>query len=325
MKKILITGGSGFIGINLIKALVERDYDVVNIDIRNTQYSTQNIHYSKINLLDANELKSFFRDYNPQYVIHLAARTDLDGQKLEDYSVNSVGTKNLVEAISSVGTVERCIFTTSKLVCRPGYLPCNAEDYAPHTLYGESKVLSEKIIRQSDLPCTWCIGRPSSIWGPWFGVPYRDFFINVAKGRYWHPGGVNPPKSFGYVGNVIHQILSLLDAPKEKIHANTFYWSDYEATTIKGWADCISMKIRGEKTKEVPELLIKAIALGGDLLKKAGVSNPPLTSFRLRNIKTDTTTGVSLDAMKEISGPLPYTLEQGVNETVLWMRTQKLI
>lgn len=37
-------------------------------------------------------------------------------------------------------------------------------------------------------PCDWCIIRPTSIWGPWFGVPYRNFFDMVMHRMYFQIG-----------------------------------------------------------------------------------------------------------------------------------------
>ncbi len=54
-------------------------------------------------------------------------------------------------------------------------------------------------------------------------------------------------------------------------------------------------------------------------MKLAGFTEPPLTSFRLRNMWADTT-GIPLDATRLLTGPLPYTMEQGVRETIAWLR-----
>lgn len=324
MYKILVTGGSGFIGTNLIEYLIKKNFYTINMDIAEPRKKSHKKYFKQNDILNVEKTKNFINSIRPDFIIHLAARTDLDGETLSDYSVNTVGTQNIIEAIQSTNSVKRCLFTTSKLVCHSEYVPNHDEDYSPHTLYGESKVIAEKIIRKSNIGCTWCIGRPSSIWGPWFDIPYLDFFKNVSKGRYWHPGGINPAKSFGYVGNVVHQIVSLLFAPDRKVHKKTFYWSDYESITIKQWADCISEKLNHKTIKEIPEIFFKILAFGGDILKIIGVNNPPLTSFRLKNIKADTS-GIPLDEMNAISGPLPYNYEQGVEETIGWLKRQNFI
>ena len=324
-KRILVTGGSGFIGTNLAARMLDKKFDVLSIDEKEPQDVKHATVFKKIDILDAEALAKVFAEFSPSDVVHLAARTGLNGKALADYSANTIGVANLLLAISKQSSVKRCIFTSSKLVCRTGYTPRHDKDYQPDTLYGESKVEGEKIVRSSEsLRCDWCIVRPSSIWGPWFGVPYRGFFLTVAKGLYFHPGKVNPPKSFGYVGNVVYQIEKLLEAPRDVVQGRVFYLSDYDEFTIWKWADTISLKIGNKKVKTLPESLVKLVALSGDMLKKIGVKNPSLTTFRLKNMRADTT-GIPLEPIKELTGPLPYTMEQGVDQTITWLKDQKLV
>jgi nucleoside-diphosphate-sugar epimerase len=326
MKKVLITGGSGFIGTNLVNRFLHRpETAVLSIDIKPAVHPGHADTYRHIDIRDREELTEAFCSFQPDVVVHLAARTDLDGASLDEYRANTAGVENVIDAVSAAGSVKRCIFCSSKLVCKNGYCPRDDQDYCPDTLYGESKVLGEKIVRNSTkLKCEWCLVRPTSIWGPWLGIPYRGFFQAVARKRYFHPGSIDPPKGFGYVGNVIHQIVTLLDAPAEQIVGKTFYLSDYQEYTIRQWADTISMKLHGTRVRAIPTPVVRAAAVCGDLAKAFGMKNPPLTSFRLRNMWQDTA-AIPLDSMKEISGPLPYTMEQGVDETVDWMKRRNLI
>ncbi|MCA9268386.1 MAG: NAD(P)-dependent oxidoreductase [Planctomycetales bacterium] len=76
----------------------------------------------------------------------------------------------------------------------------SVEETCPDTVYGRRKVTGERIVRGSDrLACSWCIVRPTSIWGPWADVPYGRFFRLIERGLYFHPGSADPPRSFGYV------------------------------------------------------------------------------------------------------------------------------
>ena len=111
----------------------------------------------------------------------MAARTDLDGQSLEDYAANIKGVENIVNVINKIESVNKIIFTSSRLVCEIGYNPKDELDYKPSTVYGESKILGEKIVRASKIKNTdWLIVRPTSLWGPWFGIPYKSFFDIIA-------------------------------------------------------------------------------------------------------------------------------------------------
>ena len=190
MIKILITGGSGFIGTNLIEYfLFNQNIELLSIDIEKPKISAHNRIWKPINICDKESVVSIFRAFQPEIVIHLAARTDLRGVTLQDYDANMSGVSNVLAAINEAGSVQRAIFASSMYVCEPGYMPKDFEDYAPHTLYGESKVETEKRIKKANpTTYTWSIIRPTSIWGPWFGEPYDKFFHIVLKHMYFHMG-----------------------------------------------------------------------------------------------------------------------------------------
>lgn len=319
LTKILITGASGFIGSNVIEYYSRTGYSVLNFDISSPKNKKQFHHWKKVDILDYNSLKSETLSFQPDIVIHLAARTDLQGNDLKDYDSNTNGTRNLIEILNQTPSVKRVIFTSSMLVCSPGYIPKHPSDYAPSTVYGESKVLMEKIIQESSHNYEWAIVRPTSIWGPGFGEPYRNFFEMVINKRYFHIGNKSCTKTYGYVENIIYQIDSILNAPVEKIQGNVFYLGDYEPTNIHSWSNEIASEI-GFKIKTIPYPLIKAAGIGGDILKSIGIKFP-MTSFRLKNMTTDNI--VDLSNTQELAPTFPVTRIEGIRKTLKWLKETK--
>lgn len=316
MKKILITGGSGFIGTNLIEYLqTNDDFELLNFDINEPKIKSHNRFWSCIDIREFKELREKIVEYKPEIVIHLAARTDLRGLKLQDYDANMIGVSNLLKVIDEVGTVQRAIFASSMYVCEPGYLPKDFEDYAPHTLYGESKVETEKRIKEANPSYTWSIIRPTSIWGPWFGEPYDKFFHIVMKRMYFHMGKKACRKTYGYIDNAIYQIESILKAEPEKVNRNVYYLGDYEPYPITDWANEIA-EMEGIRIPQVPYLCFKLMGYVGDVLKKIGIAFP-MTSFRLHNMTTDNVH--NLDPIKSIAPTLPVSRLEGTERTLEWI------
>lgn len=188
------------------------------------------------------------------------------------------------------------------LVCRLGYIPKHNEDYTPDTLYGESKVATEKLTRASALDCKWIIIRPTTVWGPWHLRMRDEFFRVLKKGYYFHPGGRSCLRSYGYVGNVVHQIKSLLSAPADQVHKKTFYVGD-APILLRDFVDGFSRRLCGKRVPTLPILLFRLLAQTGDLAIKLGWQNPPLNSYRLSNMTQDNI--IDMSATLVVTGPLP--------------------
>jgi nucleoside-diphosphate-sugar epimerase len=187
-------------------------------------------------------------------------------------------------------------------------------------------VVSEKIVRQAQgLSGRWCIIRPTSIWGPWYGTDYTRFFIAVAKGWYFHPGRIDPPKLFGFVRNVAFQIDKLLfSVSDEEFDGRVYYLADDYPMAIRDWANTIAQTLGRRKISTIPGPIIRVVAWVGDLLHALGYRKFPMTSFRLHNMWTDTT-GVPIKPIREITGELPYSMKDGVEATVDWLKDQQRV
>jgi nucleoside-diphosphate-sugar epimerase len=317
MARILITGGSGFIGTNLVQYYLDRGDDVMNVDIRPPGQTVHSAVWRNVNLLDDEALAQAVRDHAPEVVFHFAARTDLEGKTPTDYLANTDGVRNLIRALQDQPSLAFVVFASSMLVCRIGYQPRGEDDYCPSTAYGRSKVEGEHIVRQAARGFRWAIVRPTSIWGPWFGTPYRDFFTAVRRGFYLHPRHRSIRRSYGFVLNSVAQLAALVDSA-DRFAGRTMYLADYEPVELKSWADMIQRAFGARTVPEVPLALLRVAARTGDLLQRAGWRLPPMTSFRLNNLLTDMVHDTT--PLQDALPQLPYTMQEGVDITVRWMR-----
>ena len=319
--RVALTGGSGFIGTNL---LLSTEYPQVTFypsDIVEPRCKTLSRN-EKIDLCDRNSIHKWLNDVNPHIIIHLGARTDLNGQKVEDYSANIAGVENICIWLKSNVSCHTALFASTRLVCRIGYQPTSESDYCPTTIYGESKAIGENIVRNAGLSQFWTIFRPTSIWGPWMGEPYDAFFRYVAEGLYVHPKNRNIKKSFGYVGNTVEQIMKLALGGSKKLNKKTIYISDYEQIDIFEWGNEIRLQIGKTPLKTVPICFLKVLGKIGDIMKFLRFTKVPLTSFRLENLLTNMPHDVS--EIQSIIPILPFTYQAGIELTINWMKNQGL-
>ena len=315
MYKVLITGGSGFIGTNLLLFLIEK-YEILNIDIRESNLTELQKYTSLVDITNYEKLRNVVISFSPDYIIHLAARTDLNGKSINDYSANTAGVSNLMKIIHELPNLKKLIVTSSMLVCHTGYYPKDQFDYAPNTLYGESKVETERIVWDNKPQCDWAIIRPTSIWGPWFGVPYRNFFDMVISRKYFHIGRKSCTKTYGYIGNAVYQIEQILFHETLNEDQKVFYIGDNPPTNIETWANEIAEELN-YNIKRVPFWMLKTAAYFGDLLKLFNITFP-MTSFRLKNMTTDNI--IDLSETYNIAPNPPYSRIDGIKATLQWLK-----
>ena len=318
--RVLVTGGSGFLGTNLVEHL-RQQHAVLNFDAARPIHPGHEEFWAEGDITNASEVYAAYQSFAPEVVFHLAARTDLHGTSLEDYSANTVGVENVINAGRQSSRELRTIYASSRLVFAIDHKPAHTFDYKPSTFYGQSKVISERLILEHGSTAgTWSIVRPTSIWGPWFGIPYRDFFDTVRAKRYVKIRGFDPYKSYGYVGNAVHELVAFANAEVAEIDRRVFWLTDYPPLKLSEWADLIADDFDVRRPRTVPLSLLRFIAWAGDWAQRAGYQEPPLTSFRLKNLLTEMVYDSS--DTSAIVGPLPFSLEQGVQETVRWMKSE---
>jgi GlcNAc-P-P-Und epimerase len=314
MKKILVTGGSGFIGTNLVEDLITDKHILLNIDKSKPLNPAHLPYWKSIDILDFDALEDAILTFEPEIIIHLAAVTDLDGNDLTYYNANIQGTKNIIDIAKKLPLLKKVIFTSSMYVCKPGYIPADYNTYKPHTAYGESKVKGELLVKgMGKAHYQWVIIRPTSIWGPWFSIPYIDFFKIVEAGKYFE-FGKSCTKTYGYIGNTVFQIRKIVES--DRVNKRTFYLGDLPPIQISEWGNEISIEMGKGKIKSFPFFILKIAALAGDLITKIGVKFP-ITSFRLKNMTTDNI--LPLGDIYDLTGEVPFDRITGVRKTIAWL------
>lgn len=166
-KKILITGGAGFIGSHVVRLFVEKysEYHVFNLDKLTYAGNLENLAdiqdkpsytFIKGDIVDADFISNLFNEYNFDAVIHLAAESHVDRSitnPLDFVMTNVIGTVNLLNAAKTIWkNKEGNLFyhvSTDEVYGTLGETGLFTEttSYDPHSPYSASKASSDHFVR----------------------------------------------------------------------------------------------------------------------------------------------------------------------------------
>ena len=218
--RVLLTGGSGFVGANLVTTLLERGLQVRSFDrVPSPLPAHPNLQTVVGDITDAVDVAAAVEGVDT--VIHTAAIIDLMGgasvteeYRKRSFDVNVEGTKNLVHAGQSAG-VQRFVYTASNSVVMGGQDIRYGDETLPYTnrfndLYTETKVVAEQFVLDQNgvAGMLTCSIRPSGIWGRGDQTMFRKVFENVLAGHVKVlVGNKNIKLDNSYVHNLIHGFI----------------------------------------------------------------------------------------------------------------------
>lgn len=154
-KPWLVTGGAGYIGGHVIKALTEAriPWILLDVDLESAQEKfLEKEKFEKCDIRDLDRLRGVFAKYTFEGVIHLAALKSVEDSQFmqqEYFETNVIGTKNILEVMDEFGTT-KIIFSSSAAVyqARKGTeLVDESSPLGPVSYYGQTKVEAEKVIQ----------------------------------------------------------------------------------------------------------------------------------------------------------------------------------
>jgi|UPI000402EE03 UDP-glucose 4-epimerase len=310
-KVILVTGGAGFVGTNLVKKLA--NFDVKKIIVLDNLFTgrLENIeNIKKVEFIHGDiENYDLVRDIVKEcdIIFHLAARNIIVSTKdpYLDFKTNVYGTFNILEA-SRYSKIERLVYASSVSVYGNAlYLPINEKDLLyPLNPYAASKISSE----------SYC-----NTYYETYGVPVTILRYSNVYGPYQTP--LNP-----YCGVISKFITNALNGAPLQIHGDGEQTRDFtyvedvvDATLLAG----INNKAIGETFNIATgvEITINQLA---DVILKITNSSSPIEYVDKRDIDNVRRRVLNIEHARRILRWTPkITLLEGIKRTIQWIREMK--
>jgi UDP-glucose 4-epimerase len=186
--RILITGGAGCLGSNLIERLLPQGHEILAIDNfatgrREVVPDVAGLTVVEGSVVDATLVDQCFEDFKPTHVINSAAAYKDPDDWLEDAATNITGTINVVNASRKAGVKRIVNFQTALGYGRPSAVPIPVTaPQAPFTSYGISKTAGEQYLAMSGLE--YVSLRLANITGPRLAIgPIPTFYTRLKDGK----------------------------------------------------------------------------------------------------------------------------------------------
>ncbi len=232
--KLVLVGGSGFVGTRLISLLKEQgDYNLLNIDIARSEAHPE--------ITERGDVRRFFSMLQAfggaDTVVLLAAQHRDDVRPLSLYTETNVdGMRNVLAAMSQA-KVRRIIFFSSVAVYglnKPE--PDETATPDPANEYGRTKWRAEQLLRkwhERHPERSVVVIRPTVIFGEGNRGNVYNLLHQIQSGRFLMVGSGTNPKSMAYVGNVVAFVRHLLEKDEPGYHIYNYVDKpDYDMNSL---------------------------------------------------------------------------------------------
>ena len=330
--RVLVTGGSGFVGCNFVKTLLAKGYKVRSFDLAPSPLPAQeNLEVVQGNICDQELVRKCVQGIDT--IFHTAAIIELKGgsavtQEYRDrsYAINVEGTKNLLRFGQEAG-VKRFVYTASNSVVIGGQPISGGDETLPYTerfndLYTETKVVAEKWVLEQNGKngILTCSIRPSGIWGEGDQTMFRHMFNQMIAGLLQAQVGSGKAKlDNSYVHNLVHGHIL---AAQHLVEGGTspgqaYFINDGEPINMFDFSRPVVEAVGYPFPKiRVPAALVKGIMAFWQMLHfKFGIQEPPVPPLAVERIAIDNFFSIA-KARRDLGYEPLFNTEQGMKDCI---------
>lgn len=326
MKKILITGASGFIGSFIAEEALRQGFETwaaVRNGSSRKYLQDSRIRFIELDLGNPDQLRRQLEGKGFTHAVHAAGATKCLHEE-DFFRVNTQGTANLAVALAETCPgLERLVFISSLSVFgpvrddRPGTDITDGDTPRPDTAYGRSKLAAEREL-DGIRGLHFSVLRPTGVYGP----REKDYFM-VAESIKKHvdfAAGLKPQHlTFIYVKDLVQAVFLALERGRDGAR---YIVSDGQTYSSRTFSDLIRQELGNPWLLRVksPLWLLRIITAIGDRIGKAtgrmtALNNDKYNIMKQRNWRCDIT-----PAMTELGYKPQFDLRRGVHEAIEWYK-----
>lgn len=321
--KALVTGGGGFLGSGIARALYENSHDVSVLGRHHYSHLPKDIKAYQGDIRDLDFVRKAFSGVDT--VFHTAAFPGIWGRDEDFYSINVDGTRNVIKACLLCG-VQKLVFTSSPSVIY-GNTSLEGVDETvsyPNTYlceYPRTKAIAEKLVTEANgVDLATVSIRPHLIWGP--GDPHLvpRILSKADKGRLVRVGEGENKVDVIYIDNAVSAHIKACDALEagNTLSGKVYFVSDGEPVMLWNWIN--NLLIKTGRPPVSRNISYSAASKMGHLLERIysffRIKNePPITRFMASQLATSHYFNIS--RAKEDFGYEPVVSpEEGMNRLI---------
>ena len=323
-KKVLLTGGTGFIGGFLAQEIAKSNYDLIAA-VRPTSDTTYLSEIPNIKIIefpfdDVVKIQNILNDHSIDFIINNAGLTRSKSEAMMN-KVNAEYLENLLTASeNSSKKIKRLIHISSLAAYGPADftddgIVSEEKNPNPVTMYGRSKLKGELILKkQNNVP--YVIIRPTAVFGP----REKDLFTlfkMISNGIQTKVGYSDQKLTFIYVKDLVRYMVNALEEGPDNqgyfISDGNYYSSHELNESIRKALQKKTIKI------SIPQPIITCLGYLSEWWGNITNTYPPLNIDKVAEIRAKS--WVCDTSKNNLLNYAPkYQLEEGIEETVNWYK-----